>query len=125
MPARVVLVHDRIERAEQRATVLRDAGIECVCFTKPLEALGALESGRDIELLITKGRFPNGHPNGASLALMAKSKCPEVKVLFTTSEEFREMISDIGKVLVVPASDDQLLAAVLALIDETADRKPV
>ena len=123
MPARVVLVHDRIERAEHRATVLREAGFECVCFTKPLEALAALEHARHIELLITKGRFPKGNPNGASLALMAKSQCPKVRVLFTTTEEFRDAVSDIGELLVVPASDDQFLAAVRAMIDETADRK--
>ena len=117
MPARVVVVHDKTDRAEHRANVLRAAGFECVCFTKPLEALAALEHAQHVELLITKARFPKGNPNGASLALMAKTHRREVKVLFTTREEFRDVVSDIGELLVVPASDEEFLAAVRAMLD--------
>ena len=51
MPAQIVLVHNRIEKAERRATVLRDAGFKYACFTNPLDALAALEHVRQIGLL--------------------------------------------------------------------------
>jgi hypothetical protein len=47
-------------------------------FTGSMEAIGAFEAAERIELLITRVVFPEGTPNGVSLARMAKVKKPGI-----------------------------------------------
>jgi CheY-like chemotaxis protein len=76
MPSRIVLVHDDQEFLEPALEALRRAGYDVVAFQDSMAALDALEHPTHIELLITRIRFPEGTPNGAALARMARIKRP-------------------------------------------------
>ena len=74
MPARIVLVHYDPEFREYVATVMQAAGYDIKVFRGSMEAIEALEAAEQIQLLITRVSFPEGTPNGVSLARMAKVK---------------------------------------------------
>jgi DNA-binding NtrC family response regulator len=78
MPARIVVVHDDPDFREGAVTALAAAGYDIAVFTGSMEALGAFEVAERIELLITGVVFPEGTPNGVSLARMAKMRKPGI-----------------------------------------------
>jgi hypothetical protein len=52
--------------------------------------VNALDDDRRPDLLITCIRYPEGSPNGVSLARMALMKCPPIKVLITGASELAD-----------------------------------
>jgi two-component SAPR family response regulator len=116
MPAAIVLVHDDAEFVEQVVTALRSTGREVAVFSDPMAALDALTEAETVELLITRINFPPGKPHGISLALVARGKRPNIKVLFTARPEFADHVEDIGEFLPVPVKTAKLLAAVERLV---------
>lgn len=57
-----------------------------MAFSSSMSAMDALE------LLVTRVIFPEGQPNGVSLALMTKMKKPNVKILFAALPELRSIL---------------------------------
>jgi DNA-binding NtrC family response regulator len=108
MPANIILVHDDHEFIEQAAAALRLAGHKVVMFGEPMKALNALET----EILITRGRFPVGQPNGAALARMARMNQPLIKVLFTVAAENAEYTEGLGETVIAPIDIPELVATV-------------
>jgi hypothetical protein len=66
-----------------------------------MSAIEALEAAQLIEVLITRVIFPEGQPNGVSLALMARVKKPGVKVLFAALPETQKH-TEGGRVFTCP-----------------------
>ena len=75
----------------------------CWLLQNSMSTLVALEAAQRVEVLITRVLFPEGLPNGVSLALMARLKRPEVKVLFVARPDTEEHTEDVGEFLPAPA----------------------
>ena len=116
MPARILVVHDEPEFIDQAVKALRHAGWEAEGFTDSMVAVHALDDPGKIELLITRVQLGPGKPHGVSLAMMAKSKRPKIKVLFTALPEYEEQVQPLGKFLPLPVGTAQLLEAVERLL---------
>ena len=87
MPARVVVVHDEPDFIDRTVGALRAAGHDVMAFSSSMSAIDALEHAQQIEVLVTRVIFPDGQPNGVSLALMTRVKKPGVKILFAALPE--------------------------------------
>jgi hypothetical protein len=85
-----------------------------------MEALGALEAAEGIELLITRVTFPEGTPNGVSLARMARMKKPAVGILFIARNENREHTEGVGEFLAVPVTGADLVAMADRILAQAA-----
>jgi DNA-binding NtrC family response regulator len=116
MPARIVLVHDDPEFSECVATAMQAAGYDVAVFTSSMEAIDALEAAERIELLITRVAFPNGTPNGVCLALMAKMKKRDIRVLFAARDENREPTEGVGEFLPMPITGPEIVATVKRML---------
>ena len=68
-----------------------------------------LREAGQIELLITSVLFPGGTPHGVSLALMARTKRPGIKVLFVGKDELRKHTEGIGELLPLETEVSKLL----------------
>jgi DNA-binding response OmpR family regulator len=95
MPARIVLAHDDADFLRKAAAAIRAAGYEVAAFDRSMAAVDALRNAQTVELLITRVNFPPGSPHGVSLANMARrnmarSKIPNLKVLFIARPEHRQ-----------------------------------
>jgi DNA-binding NtrC family response regulator len=109
MPARIVLVHDDQKFLDAAATALRRAGYEVAGFLGSMAALDALQEAKTAELLITRLQFAPGAPNGLSLALIAKTRRPELKVLFTAQSDTTQQALGIGEVVRHPVNLAELV----------------
>jgi DNA-binding NtrC family response regulator len=116
MPARIVLVHDDADFLDAAGTALRQAGYEIACFSGSMEGLQALEEVKTAELLITRLQFAPGTPNGISLALVAKTRRPELKVLFTAQPDTARFAYGIGEVVQHPINLAELVRKAAALL---------
>ncbi|MGH6990071.1 MAG: hypothetical protein ACREFD_14135 [Stellaceae bacterium] len=116
MPARIVVVHDDPDFVETVRTSLQLENYDVIAFTDTLAALKALEAARLTDILITGTRFPAGTPNGVSLALMARYKRPNVKILVAAAPEHQEHADGIGEILPYPVDIPYLLTIVRGLI---------
>ena len=124
MPARVVVVHDGPDFAEQTATMLRGmAGCDAVPFIDPMVALGALEDVRTIELLVTCLEFGSGKPTGIALALMARRKRPGIKVILVGPLELAPYADGIGSFIEAPVSAAAIAVAAIRLLQSQGDYK--
>ena len=117
MLVRVVLLHDEPRFAGPAADALTDAGYDVATFGGPMAALDVLQDARQIDLLITRVRFGPGKPDGISVALMARSYRPGLKVLFVARAEYRREAEGLGACLPAPASIPDLLDAVGRLLE--------
>ncbi len=82
MPASIVVVHDDPQFIELSVSALLDAGHDVRAFFSSMAAISVLEAPEQLELLVSRVVFPEGQPNGVSLARMARVKRPGVKILF-------------------------------------------
>jgi DNA-binding NtrC family response regulator len=108
MPARVVVVLDEQKLGEKVAGMLVEAGYETIALPDPMVALDALENAALIELLIASIDFPIGKPNGVSLALMARSRRPEMKVIFLGSPDYALYAAGLGDIIPTPATASEI-----------------
>src|SRR4029077_16510468 len=82
MLAHVVIVHDNLEfRSSAEASFLAH-GYPVRSFSTALEALLSLDEPQLVDLLIPRVRFPPGESNGMALALSARLKHRNIKILF-------------------------------------------
>lgn len=116
MPATVVIVHDDGALTAQTKAALEQNGHDVATFADPMAALQALERARSADLLITRVNFGPGKPHGVSLALMARTRRPQIKVLFVTRPENQQHTEGVGELLPAPAAADDVIAAAERLL---------
>ncbi len=85
-------------------------------------ALDALEGAALIELLIASLDFPVGKPNGVSLALMARNRRPEMKVIFVGSPDYAQYSAGLGDIIPTPASASEIVQHATNLLDDPITR---
>jgi CheY-like chemotaxis protein len=61
---------------------LREADFEVIRAAGSLEALGHLESGHRLDLLLADIHMPVGQPHGIALSMMARVRRPRLPVIF-------------------------------------------
>jgi DNA-binding NtrC family response regulator len=120
MPALVFLVHDEPRLIDQIAARLMLAGHDVAAFTSTMEALAALEATPRVELLFTRVDFAPGQLNGVALALMASTKRPGIKFVFTGAEEFAHYTEGLGEFMSAPANAREIVNAVCGLLAPTS-----
>jgi hypothetical protein len=76
------------------------------------QQIDALEHAQQIEVLVTRINFPDGQPNGVSLAPMTRVKKPGVKILFAALPEPQEHTEGIGEFLPAPVDPADIVARV-------------
>ncbi len=119
MPAPVVLVFDEPTFTEECATALRQVGYEVAAFTDPMRALDALDAANKIDLLITRVKYAPGKPNGVALARMARTKRPDIRILFMAVPTSVEHIAGWGEYISLPAT----IADVVTAVQNEMDRQ--
>jgi DNA-binding NtrC family response regulator len=112
MPAKVVVVHDVPAFRKDMVAPFIDEGCSVACYPDALDAMGAIEVCRKIEILITLLAFPVGKSNGVALAQMAKQRKPHIRAIFIGDPDLHELVSDLGTLLPYPSSPEEVLAVV-------------
>jgi CheY-like chemotaxis protein len=102
MTARIFIVHDDPAFSEEVLSSLEAVGESVAAFDDPMGALDALETAREIELLITRVNFGPGKLNGIALARMLRLKRPDVRVMFTAIPEHEGHAEGLGEFLAAP-----------------------
>src|SRR6267154_2280999 len=101
MPATIVVVHeDPIFRTELHRALLA-VGHDTTTFSNPTLALTALRMAQKTEVLITSVQFGD-QPVGLSLARVARSARPGVKVIFTALPRFQSFAEGFGEFVAMP-----------------------
>jgi PleD family two-component response regulator len=118
MPAQVVVVLDDLEFADQAVRGLVAQNYEAIALPDPLAALDALESAVRVELLITCTIHAEGQPNGVSLALMAKAKRRDVKVIFVGTPEQAQYTEGLGTFLTSPVTVEVVVETAVSLLTD-------
>jgi hypothetical protein len=101
MPARIVVVHDDPEFTD---ALVEKLGKDVAWFTDPVRALMALESVRTVEFLITRLQFTDSQPVGLSLARLAKTARPDVRVVFTGVPQHKDYAHGLGEFIAEPVN---------------------
>jgi DNA-binding NtrC family response regulator len=122
MPARIMIVHDKPDFADEVASMLRPGEDDVATFADPAAALDALESAERIELLVSCVDFGPGKLNGVALALMARARRPEIGVLLIGPLEFALSVGGLGHFLREPVTPWELKTTIERLLLE---RRPV
>jgi DNA-binding NtrC family response regulator len=117
MPARVVVVMNEPELAEEAAAALRAQGQDALALADPMTALEALEGAERIEVLVTCLDFAPGKPNGIALGRMARLRRPGIRVLFVGPADLEELADGLGAFMSAPATGPQLVESVLQTLD--------
>ena len=108
MPAQVVVVHQDASVAASLAKAIEANGRTVQAFSDPLLALTALERPGQVELLITCVAFAPGRPHGLSVALMARMKRHEIKLVFLTRPGEEEHVRELGECMLLPVNAQRL-----------------
>jgi PleD family two-component response regulator len=116
MPAQVVVVLDDLSFANQVVEELSAESYEAVAMPGPLAALDALESVVRMEVLITCPIHAEGQPNGVSLALMARAKRRDVKVIFVGTREQAQHTEGLGTFLTSPVTVEVVVETAVRLL---------
>lgn len=124
MPASVVIVHDHPEFSEEATAALRSAGHDVVAFADPFKALEAIEAAHRLRVLVTRVTFPEGKPNGVSLALVARTKRPGLKVVFAANAQWEEHTEGIGELVPHPVDLPKLVETVTCLVQSSRNDVP-
>jgi hypothetical protein len=99
MPARYVIVHDDPERTNALSQKL---GPNVASFGDPTIALMALEAAKNVTFLITRLQVDDRQPIGLSLARLARSRRPDVRVIFTGQPHHRRYARGLGEFIPEP-----------------------
>lgn len=100
----ILLVDDDLALGGVIRDYLSDEGFEVIHVHNSMLALGVLDTGRKIDLLLTDIVMPEGMPHGVSLALMARRYVQDVEILFMTGHpHVLEAVGELpGKSFVKP-----------------------
>jgi DNA-binding response OmpR family regulator len=121
MPAEVVIIHPDSPTASALAVAFRARGWTVRYYADPLLAMDALEKASLIELLLTCVRFADGRSNGQALALMARQRRPDVKLLFMCAPSDEHHVCDLGECVALPVD----LASVVIKGEKLLQDRPV
>ena len=113
---RVVVVHDDASFLGDLVNALNRAGYDVAAFAETPAALAAIETDERVEMLITRIIFPQGMPHGVSLALTARLKRRNIKVLFLARPDMVEHAEGVGDVLVMPVLAEDVVAKVREML---------
>ena len=117
MPARVVVVLNEPEIAEEAASALRAQGQDALALADSMTALELLERAERLEVLVTGVDFAPGKPNGIALGRMARLKRPGIRVLFVGPADLEELADGLGAFMSSPATAPQLVESILQTLD--------
>ena len=109
MPARIVIVLREAVLAEKTAEALVKVGYHAIAIANAMKALMALETAKEIELLITSAHFPGRQPNGLALARMTRQRRPNLKVIFANGPETQPHVRHDGAFIPTPTTPDSLV----------------
>lgn len=115
MPARIVAVLEQPGLADQVVEKLSAAGHDAAALPDPMVALNALEGAVRIEVLVTGLDHGPNRPNGISLALLARSKRPGIRVLFVGDGSLAHYAAGLGDFLSEPVGVDDVVTQVIRL----------
>jgi DNA-binding NtrC family response regulator len=115
MSATVVIADHNHVDLEAAATAIRDAGYDVATFDDSMAALIAVEQAETVRVLVTRLNFPQGKPNGLSIASMLWAKRPSLKVIFIARADMAEFTGGIGELLTRPVDLPKLVEAVRRL----------
>ena len=124
MPASIVIVHDDPTFLETTATLLRADGYDVAAFEDSMAAMNALESAAHVEVLVTRVNFPEGKPNGISLALVTRTKRPFLKVVFAGKPGLDRLTEDLGELVSYPGDLGEVVQAVTRALAEARRSAP-
>ena len=116
MPAQVVVVLDDLSFANQVVEELATQNYKAVAMPGPLAALDALGNLDRIEVLITCTIHGKGEPNGVSLALMARAKRRDVRVIFVGTQEQARHTEGLGTFLTSPVTVEEVVETTARLL---------
>jgi CheY-like chemotaxis protein len=97
---------------------LNEAGYRSLPVSNGDEALAALETGAEVDVLFTDIVMP-GSRNGVELALEVRRRCPKIPVLFATGYSDRQVLARWpGRIdlLSKPYSVDDLIMNIAACV---------
>ena len=124
---RILLVDD--DEAFRYATKahLTLTGLDVVARAGSMAALEALDGERRFDLLVADIRMPPGEPHGLALARMARTRHPELPVVFVTaySDLNPEDVAETGPLLRKPFELDTLALAIREELGRLGKRQPV
>jgi DNA-binding response OmpR family regulator len=100
----ILLVDDDLALGGVIKDYLSEEDFDVIHVRDSMVALGVLETGPKIDLLLTDIALPEGTPHGVSLALMARRHVQNVEVVFMTGHpDLLERVGELpGKVFVKP-----------------------
>jgi DNA-binding NtrC family response regulator len=117
MPAKFVIVHDDPTFTKAMLAPFLDKGCSVARYPDALDAMGAIEICRKMEVLVTLLAFPAGRSNGIALAQMAKQRKPHIRTVFLGDPAMEELVSDLGTLLPHPISPEKVLATLSGELD--------
>src|SRR5579859_7408842 len=117
--ASVMIVDDDADVLATLASILKVAGHDVVQAGNGIEALNLLDRGDTLDLLLTDVIMPG--LNGFNLARMARSRRPDLRVLyltgwFQTAETMLDQGEKYGKLLTKPILPEDLRREVSAAL---------
>jgi DNA-binding response OmpR family regulator len=118
MPAQVVVVLDDLDFANQAVDGLTVQNYEAIALPSPMAALDALEGAVRVEVLITCTIHAEGQPNGVSLALMARSKRRDVKIIFVGAPDQAHHMEGLGTFLTSPVTVEVVVETAVSLLTD-------
>jgi hypothetical protein len=121
IPARIAIVLNEPEVAEEAASALRAQGQDALALVDPMTALEALEGAERIEVLVTCLDFAPGKPNGIALGCMARLKRPGIRILFVGPADLEKFAEGLGTFLASPVTVPQVVEGVLRALDTAPD----
>jgi DNA-binding NtrC family response regulator len=109
---RVLLVEDDQIFLRTLELVLKDAGFDVLAVSDYIPALKHLDSGEQIDVLLTDIVMPN-RVNGLALSRMARLRRPGLGVVYITAHDIPGAEEEAeGQILRKPFDSDQLLLAI-------------
>ena len=115
----VLVVEDEVLLRMHAADLLEDQGYSVVEAINADEAIGILESRRDVRLLFTDIQMP-GRYDGMELARQVHARWPKILLVITSGrlEPDPSDISDDARFVGKPYSNDALMSQVTDLISK-------
>lgn len=120
MPARIVVVLDEPGFADKVVHAARAAGYDAASLPDSMAALDALGGAVRTEVLVTCLDHGPNNPNGVSLALMARSKKPGIRVVFVGDKGLAHYAAGLGTFLATPVGVKQVIEHATSALDDTS-----
>lgn len=119
--ARILVVEDNPRMQKVTLAMLRNQGHGVAAAADAAEALRVLEDAGPFRLMITDVGLPGGM-NGVELAARARTRQPELKILFMSGYTAPAMLNpeEDYELIAKPFGREELLAKVEALLEEPA-----